>query len=433
MRLPLLTWVLTRAVLLLTVFGVWRLRGPDVTSDVSVIYQGWAQVLRGGSYPLDDVSWQYPPGAALPVLAPDLLPFLAYPAAFFVLACATDALVLALLLRAVRGRARRGSSLAGAWLWVAGVPLLGPTVYARYDLMVTALAVGALLAAVRRPRLAGALAGLGALVKVWPVLLLAGARWDRWGARLAGSAVVAAAGCAAVLSLARPGGWDFLTAQRDRGVEVESLGALVLHVARGFGWPGEVRLHYGSMEFLGPQVDMVATGSLLLTVAAFGWLVWWRLRAHTWGPSTLADAALAAVLLFTVTSRVLSPQYLVWLVGLAAVCLTLRSRHQRWPALLVAAAVPVTLLEFPVFFDAVVTSQPLGVALLVVRNGLLVAAAVLSCAGLWRTTVSGAAGARDAAGVGVHRAGAGGAPGGGAVGAPGEGAGGGALRAGSRH
>ncbi|BFO20807.1 hypothetical protein SHKM778_71950 [Streptomyces sp. KM77-8] len=64
-------------------------------------------------------------------------------------------------------------------MWVAGVPLLGPTVYARYDVMVTAVAVAALLAAVRRPRLAGVLMGFGAVVKVWPALLLVGVR--RWG------------------------------------------------------------------------------------------------------------------------------------------------------------------------------------------------------------------------------------------------------------
>ncbi|MGD9481958.1 glycosyltransferase family 87 protein [Streptomyces sp. TRM70308] len=394
MRLPLFAWLTTRAALLLTVFGVWRPRGPDVTTDVSVIYQGWAEVLREGTYPLHDVAWQYPPGAALPVLAPDLLPFLAYPAAFYVLACATDALVFGLLLRAGRGPER---GRAGAWLWVAGVPLLGPTAYARYDLMVTALAVGALLAAARRPRLAGALVGLGALVKVWPALLLAGARWGRPARRLAGAALAAGAGCALVLALARPGGWAFVTAQRDRGVEVESLGALVFHVARWLGWPGEVRLHYGSMEFLGPGVEAVTTGSLLLTAAAFGWLLWWRLRADVRCDATLADAALAAVLLFTVTSRVISPQYLVWLVGLAAVCLALRSRRQTRPALLVLTATPLTLLEFPVFFDAVVASEPLGVALLVARNGLLVTAAVLSCAGLWRSTVTAAAPARPGA------------------------------------
>ncbi|MER7216685.1 hypothetical protein ABT407_15175, partial [Streptomyces eurythermus] len=56
-------WAVTRAVLLLFVFRVYVFPGPDVTTDVSVIYRGWYEVLRQGTFPLDDVTWQYPPAA----------------------------------------------------------------------------------------------------------------------------------------------------------------------------------------------------------------------------------------------------------------------------------------------------------------------------------------------------------------------------------
>jgi hypothetical protein len=98
-------WGATRLVLLLFVLKVLVFPGPDVTSDVSVIYRDWAGVLRTGTFPLADVTWQYPPAAALAVLSPALLPFLEYATAFFVLACVTDAAVLALLWH-TRGRRR---------------------------------------------------------------------------------------------------------------------------------------------------------------------------------------------------------------------------------------------------------------------------------------------------------------------------------------
>ncbi|MGM0364433.1 hypothetical protein ACNFRX_31080, partial [Streptomyces griseoaurantiacus] len=176
-------------------------------------------------------------------------------------------------------------------------------------------------------------------------------------------------------------------AQGGRGTEVESLGALVLHVARHFGWQGEVLLHYGSVEFLGPWVGTVSAGALGLSVAGLGWLVVWRLAARRFSPATLADAGFVAVLVFTVTSRVISPQYLVWLVGLAAVCLGRRGARMTVPALLVLLACPVTVLEFPVYFGHVVASDGLGVTLLVVRNGLLVCATVGAARRLWRDTV----------------------------------------------
>ncbi|MFD4634342.1 glycosyltransferase 87 family protein [Streptomyces sp. NPDC058284] len=378
-------WVLTRTVLLLCVLRVLTVPGPDVTSDVSVIYQGWYEVLRTGTFPLDDVTWQYPPAAALAVLSPALLPFLGYAPAFFTLALLCDAAACGLLLYAGR---RPGRSPRGAWVWVVGVALLGPTVYARYDVLVTAVAVAALLAGARHPRTAGALAGFGALLKVWPVLLLVGAVRGRATRR----SWTAAAGTALALTLAflvaMPGALAFLTFQRDRGTEVESLGALFFHVARHLGWRGDVRLNYGSVEFLGPYVTPVSTAAQLLTVAAFCWLLVWRLRARAWSASTPADAAFVAVLLFTATSRVISPQYMLWLVGGAAVCLAFRTSRMAVPVRLVLGATFVTFLEFPVWFSHVVASDPLGVCLLLVRNGLLVAATLLACRNLWRQSVS---------------------------------------------
>ncbi|MGR4851735.1 glycosyltransferase 87 family protein [Streptomyces sp. LARHCF252] len=373
-------WCLTRLALLLFVMKVYVFPGPDVTSDVHVIYQGWYDVLRAGTFPQNDVTWQYPPAAALAVLSPALLPFLHYATAFFVLACVTDLAVLALL--AYAGR-RPGRTLRGAWVWVAGVPLLGPTVYARYDVMVTAVAVAALLAGARHPKTMGALAAFGALLKVWPaMLLLAARRRSAWM-----SALVTGIAVTGAFALAMPGGFAFLTFQRDRGTEVESLGALVFHVARHFGWQGEVRLNYGSIEFLGPYVSEVSTGALFLTGAALGWLVLWRLLARRFEEHTLADAAFVAVLMFTTTSRVISPQYMVWLVGLAAVCLCFPGSRMRLPVGLVLVACFVTVLEFPLYFANVVASDGLGLTLLFLRNGLLVAATLLAARALWKATV----------------------------------------------
>ncbi|WP_128976786.1 glycosyltransferase 87 family protein [Streptomyces roseicoloratus] len=378
-------WAFSRVLILLCVFKIVVIPGPDVTSDVEQIYQGWYEVLRTGTYPLDDVTWQYPPAAALAILSPALLPFLGYSSAFFVLSLLCDAFVFGLL--AYTGR-RPGRSMRGAWLWLAGVPLLGPTAYCRYDLMVTAVAVAGLLAALRSPVVLGALAGFGAVLKVWPVLLLAGAARGRAAFRSTAAAAGTAAAVLLACVLAAPGALSFLGFQRDRGTEIESLGAMVFHVARHFGWPGEARMNYGSIEFLGPGVKAVSTAAMLLSVAAFGWLLvwWWRARGRTSG--TTADVAFVAVLLFTTTSRVISPQYMIWLVGLAAVCLVYRTSRMRRPAYLVLWATAVTQFEFPVWFSHVGDSDPLGVGLLLVRNGLLVAATFSACRILWRQTVT---------------------------------------------
>ncbi|WP_414169487.1 glycosyltransferase 87 family protein [Streptoverticillium reticulum] len=384
LRLSIVVWAVTRAVLLLCVFRVWVLPGSDVSVDIDVIYQGWYGVLRTGIFPYDDVTWQYPPAAALAVLAPGLLPFLTYSHAFFVLAFLADAAVYAMLLRAVR---RKGRNPMGVWVWVAGVPLLGPIVYARYDVMVTAVAVAALLTAGRRTRLSGALVGFGALLKVWPMLLLTGTPRGPRTRSTWSSAVLTAMLVTMFFAAAMPGALAFLTFQRDRGTEVESLGSLVFHLGRHLGWHGKARLNYGSVEFLGRHVHAVSALALGLSVLAFAWLLLWRLRARRFTTTTLYDAAFASVLLFTTTSRVISPQYMVWLIGLAAVCVVMRTPRQGLPVTLVMLAAPLTQLEFPLWFSHVVASDKLGVATLSLRNGLLVVATWIACSRLWRETV----------------------------------------------
>lgn len=376
-------WSATRILLLLCTFRVIPLPGADVTVDVTVIYQGWYGVFRTGTFPMDDVTWQYPPGAALAILAPGLLPFLSYTAAFIVLCLAADALVTGMLAR----RSRRA-----AWYWVWAVPLVGPTAYARYDIFVSAVAVAALLL----PRLRGPLIAFGAVLKIWPALLLAGVRSKAvWL-----STAVTGALLLAVFAVTTPGSLAFLTFQRDRGTEVESLGALPLHFARRFGWwDGEVKLNYGSIEFLGPWVDTISTLSLGLTAVAFGWLLLWRLRTRivAGDERVVFDAAFAAVLLFTVTSRVISPQYLVWLVALAAVCLTLTDSKMVRATRILLVATAFTQLEFPTYFSEIMGSEWIGIVLIVTRNGLLVWATLSACRVLWEASKAGATAAPEPA------------------------------------
>ncbi|MFD0261992.1 glycosyltransferase 87 family protein [Kitasatospora indigofera] len=375
-------WLGSRTLLLLMVTGVLRL-GGDITADVSVIYHGWYGVLQTGTFPLDDVTWQYPPGAALVIMLPGLLPW-SYLVSFWVICGVVDALSMGLLMRA---GVRAGRSYSGAWVWVAGVPLLGPMIYNRYDLLVTALAVAGLLALLRRPAIGGLLLGLGGIIKVWPLLALIGTPSGRRTRRSWTSAAATAGSLGFLLAAGMNGAFEFLKFQKDRGIEVESLGAMPLHFARMAGtWDGQVKMNYGSTEMLGPWVDVISKVMVAGTLAGFAWLLFWRLTAKRRTAATTYDAALAALLVFTVTSRVISPQYMVWLVGVAAVCLSVRATSQRPVAVLVLLATPLTMLEFPLLFGQVTASHTWGVVVLGLRNLLLLAAAVLSCVRLWRSS-----------------------------------------------
>ncbi|MFF7449292.1 MULTISPECIES: glycosyltransferase 87 family protein [unclassified Streptomyces] len=379
------TWLATRALMLwLLAHGTSPLLGGGgVGREVWWVYQHWYDVLARGAFPAHDTLWQYPPGAGPVLLSPGLLPGLTYFQAFVALALASDAAITVALSRA---GTRPGRSLRGAALWTGGLPLLLHVPLARYDVQATALAVIALLASQRSTRACGAFAALGALVKVWPALVLVGVPRGRATRSAWTWATVTGAVALTVLAVLFAHPLAFLSQQGGRGVQIESFGGTALGLATHAGWPGVVRYRYGAMEYTGPYVSLVAGACLAATAAALALLLLWRVRARRWSAATPYDAALAAVLLFTVTSRVISPQYMIWLLGLAAVCLTSRHTTQRPVAALILAATAVSAVVYPVLYGEVEAATWTGCALMVVRNGLLAAAATLSFRRLWRAT-----------------------------------------------
>jgi len=120
-------------------------------------------------------------------------------------------------------------------------------------------------------------------------------------------------------------------------------------------------------------------GMLVVAYAA------WRRSPASWTPAVGCDIALAAVLVSIVTSRVLSPQYLVWLIGLGAVCLTRAETRMRLPILMIIAAAPLTSFIFPWQWNAFLKAHTLATLVFTLRNTLLVAATVLAIIRIWPT------------------------------------------------
>jgi hypothetical protein len=405
-RRLLLWWLGTRALLMLwaTTALPWFSHG-SVLGDVT-IYRGWAHVLASGTYPVHDTQWQYPPAAALIFLVPLALTHLglSYIVAFFLFALAADLAVFALLLgHADRNAAADGATphVTGVWVWVVGGFAVGPLLLMRYDVIVTALAVGGLIAPAAtvstRWSLRGALIGLGTMVKAWPGILVLGLPPKGPGRRALAWAVGTALAVTAALSLALTGAFSFLTGQSDRGIEVESVLASPFMVAHWLGYPVKVVHAYGAFQISGPGVSAVASLAELLTVAGVGIILWWRLmrfRPRCWTPALMYDTAFTAVLVLVVTSRVLSPQYLIWLLGLSAIVLTENGPMRRAtvlarPAWLVVCCVLITQFEFPLLFGEVMGGQFWGTSLVALRNLVLVCACVQAVRALWQS------GARD--------------------------------------
>ena len=298
----------------------WLERGQ--LSDVFG-YQEHAAQIRAGQLPYRDFAFEYPP-AAIPVeLLPAYFPW-SYATSFAVLMGACGAACIAAAASALR-TVEAGAVRTWAGLLAIGVsPLvLGSLFDTRFDLWPTLLAVGALAALVRdRAVTSGALLGLGFAAKLWPAVLLPIAvvhLWRRKGPTVAGitvaAFVVATAACFVPFAILAPAGLRAsLSGQLDRPLQVESLGAAVLMVAQHAGLHLNTIGSHGAQALTGRGTGLAADLSTALEIVSVVgiWVVFAR-RRFVDGETTLVAAA-ATVAALVAFDKVLSPQYLIWLV-----------------------------------------------------------------------------------------------------------------------
>lgn len=371
--LPTLTFAATRVWLLLIPFGVIPyLGGKLVINDVTV-YEQWAQVLQTGQFPVGDQMWQYPPligpvfalGALIP---PD--PTLA----LVMVMLAFDTATFIVLMR----QAHRGGSSEGPWAWIVAGMLIGPVWLTRFDVIPALFAVLGLLA-VSRPLRAGSLLAVGALLKVWPALLLLSIPRRGLGKAMLGFLVTSGA-ILAGLVITMDGAAAFASEQRDRGLQVESVPAWLFLLGHHFGWPREFVYRYGAMEVQAPGVEAMALAVTvvgLLGLAAFAVL---RLTGRL-DHAQPADIALVVVLFSMVTSRVLSPQYLVWAAAIAAVCLLDPGTRMRPIIVVLMPVAALGQILYPMHYDWLLSDGWHGLLLQSLRVVALLAATVW---GGWR-------------------------------------------------
>jgi hypothetical protein len=312
MRLVPLTlgWLATRVWVLLSGFGViFYPESEFLFSDVR-LYDWWAGNIADSFFPINDPMWQYPPLAAVVFLSGYLIA--GNTVGFVFLATLADFAIYLLLVR--RGRETQNS--APALIWILAPLIMGPIILGRFDVFVTLAAVAALLS-VSQARKFGIAIAVGALLKVWPILLLLATPKGSTLNVMAWFAGTFTAG-SLLLSLWWSESFSFIGGQRSRGLQIESVGALPYQLWNA--GPGNVSsaFQYGAIEVVASGTSIVSLLITLVGLALLGILFYWKISGKLTSANP-ADIALLAVLISIVTSRVLSPQYMVWVFGLLAV------------------------------------------------------------------------------------------------------------------
>lgn len=353
------------------------------------VYQEYGERMADGEVPYRDFEVEYPP-AALPFFwLPTLAPQDHYASVFEGLMWACAAAAVGFVVLGLAGVGAGAARLFAAAAFVGVAPLaLGSVVLTRYDLWPAALTAAALAGfATGRERLGFGALALAVAAKIYPLVLLPLALVHGWrrGSR---EAVLGLGVFLAVLALVvgpfvlvAPGGlWESVSGQLGRPLQIESLGAAVLLAAHRLGWyEATVVSTHGSQNLAGPLPDALAAAQTVLQGLALlaVWMVFARGRV---GPERLLLGAAAATAAFVALGKVLSPQFLIWLVPLVPL---VAGAAGLAAAAVLGAALVTTQLWFPSRYWDVVALEPVG-WLVLVRDVLLVALFAVLAAALAR-------------------------------------------------
>ncbi len=392
-RRVLVGWLVTRALMLLLL----ALTQQTVINDVLYYVANLTPLADGGDLAL--VLDEYP----FPVIALLGLPWLVaggnellYALLFVTLMLAVDAAFTILLFR--RAGHRQDAAVT---LWLASAPLMGPLTITRFDLVPGVLAGAAVLLVSSRPRTAAVLVAVGAALKLWPAVLLPAlaaptrTRWRVVAAAVASGLVIVAASIAI-------GGLDRLLSplawQGDRGLQIESIAALPLMLLWSVAhdpWVVDFT-RFITSEVAGPGDRLLI---LLATVASVGavafmavlWVRAW-LRGRSVDAETVGWLMLTSIGLLIVTNKVFSPQYLLWLTPVAVAMVSVAPRRdsgiRRFTVLLLLVGV-LTQLIYPTLYlwiSEIYWANPLGVALLALRDVALIGFVVYTARRAWADT-----------------------------------------------
>ncbi|MCL2471421.1 MAG: DUF2029 domain-containing protein [Propionibacteriaceae bacterium] len=324
-------WIGTRILM----FAMWAISGFYTQSDVIYYHESIWSLFHG--VPAKDVLVEYPTPLIWLLSIPYILGFgtrVGYVAVFILVAIAGDALMGYVLWRSARQYGTNPRPAAAFWIWF--VLASGPIIYMRLDFLTAALSAAGLIAIVRSRRFtSGAMIGAGAAIKLWPALLWPTTMVDKKAIRRASIGFFGTGAALAIASVLYAG-WQRLisplTWQSDRGLQIESVYATPLMLARQFAphtwtvWDST----FNAFELRGPgtvTATYIATGATILggltmLVLYIGWLL---RKDRT--PIEAGTLMIIATLIMIITNKTFSPQYMIWLAGPVAALLTISARH----------------------------------------------------------------------------------------------------------
>lgn len=375
------TWLVTRYFLFQFItLKFYYPEGKWLKGDVE-LYQFWSLGLIQRIFPINDSMWQYPPLAGFVFTIPQYI-FGNSNIGFIFTMIFFDFLILLTILKFGLSlyKSKIAVSLngfAGAWFWVIWPILMGPLLLTRFDLVPTWFAILGLIAIYeKRIKLAGFLITVGSLLKLWPILILS--ILDRKIlSKIIFPIVILSVLVLIFIEFISVGSFSFLENQTSRGLQVESVAAVIFVIFKLWGANVDYPFRYGSLEVEAVFANEIAL-ILNLSTLIFFLIIFTLNIKDKLNSLNIFEKSLIVIIFAIGLSRVFSPQFWIWIGGISALVILFKDTKLKRVILILSSSALLTQILYPALYVGLLNGDLIPSLIQILRITLFLYAMVLS-------------------------------------------------------
>jgi len=375
------TWLVTRYFLFQFItLKFYYPEGKWLKGDVE-LYQFWSLGLIQRIFPINDSMWQYPPLAGFVFTIPQYI-FGNSNIGFIFTMIFFDFLILLTILKFGLSLYKRKiavslNGFAGAWFWVIWPILMGPLLLTRFDLVPTWFAILGLIAIYeKRIKLAGFLITVGSLLKLWPILILS--ILDRKiFSKIVLPIVISSVLVLIFIEFISVGSFSFLENQTSRGLQVESVAAVIFVIFKLWGANVEYPFRFGSLEVEAVFAHEIAL-ILNLSTLIFFLIIFTLNIKEKLNSLNVFEKSLIVIIFAIGLSRVFSPQFWIWMGGISALVILFKDTKLKKVILILSTSALLTQILYPALYVGLLSGDLIPSLIQILRITLFIYAMVLS-------------------------------------------------------
>jgi hypothetical protein len=375
------TWLITRYFLFQFItLKFYYPEGKWLKGDVE-LYQFWSLGLIQRIFPINDSMWQYPPLAGFIFTIPQYI-FGNSNIGFIFTMIFFDFLILVTILKFGRSLFERKipvslDGFAGAWFWIIWPILMGPLLLTRFDLVPTFFAILGLIAVYeKRINLASFLITIGTLLKLWPILILS-ILDKKIIRRMILPICIFSALILIFIEFISVGSLSFLENQSSRGLQVESVAAILYVIYKLLGGDVEYPFRFGSLEVEAVFANQIAF-LLNISILIFFFTIFLLNIKGKLSGLNIFEKSLIVIIFAIGLSRVFSPQFWIWIGGFSALVVIFNNTKLKRVILLLSISALFTQILYPALYVGLLSGEFFPSLIQIIRIVLFVSAMILS-------------------------------------------------------